>query len=250
MVGGAPWYGKTANPRTTPEADGVRAAARIDHRVAEHGSRRTRGGKDRAAVYAASRRVVEPDALSAPSAGARGAVGHVDEARVTHGARLRLLRRRVGARHHGSRGFAPSDRPVRSDSSTTRVGCSHAPAAGSTSTFGPLLAASSAWSRFAARLLPLAPADERERSGALLRPSHGCGSYVGAHERPRWPRMWLLVGNLSPLSPDRGVVMAVKRVGIVGSGIMGAGLAEVAARAGFEVVVRSRSATPPRRWSP
>ena len=31
-----------------------------------------------------------------------------------------------------------------------------------------------------------------------------------------------------------------KRVGIVGSGIMGAGLAEVAARAGFEVVVRSR----------
>jgi len=32
----------------------------------------------------------------------------------------------------------------------------------------------------------------------------------------------------------------IKRVGIVGSGIMGAGLAEVAARAGFEVVVRSR----------
>ena len=30
-------------------------------------------------------------------------------------------------------------------------------------------------------------------------------------------------------------------VGIVGSGIMGAGLAEVAARAGHEVVVRSRT---------
>ena len=34
----------------------------------------------------------------------------------------------------------------------------------------------------------------------------------------------------------------VTRVGIVGSGIMGAGLAEVAAKSGYEVVVRSRSA--------
>ena len=34
---------------------------------------------------------------------------------------------------------------------------------------------------------------------------------------------------------------AVQRVGILGSGIMGSGLAEVAARAGYEVVVRSRS---------
>ena len=33
----------------------------------------------------------------------------------------------------------------------------------------------------------------------------------------------------------------IKRVGILGSGIMGAGLAEVAARAGYDVVVRSRS---------
>jgi 3-hydroxybutyryl-CoA dehydrogenase len=33
----------------------------------------------------------------------------------------------------------------------------------------------------------------------------------------------------------------IAKVGILGSGIMGAGLAEVAARAGFEVVVRSRS---------
>ena len=35
--------------------------------------------------------------------------------------------------------------------------------------------------------------------------------------------------------------MAVKRVGIVGSGIMGSGIAEVAAKAGFEVVLRSRT---------
>jgi 3-hydroxybutyryl-CoA dehydrogenase len=33
----------------------------------------------------------------------------------------------------------------------------------------------------------------------------------------------------------------IKRVGILGSGIMGSGLAEVAARAGYDVVVRSRS---------
>ncbi len=35
--------------------------------------------------------------------------------------------------------------------------------------------------------------------------------------------------------------MTVKRVGIVGSGIMGSGIAEVAAKAGFEVVLRSRA---------
>jgi 3-hydroxybutyryl-CoA dehydrogenase len=35
--------------------------------------------------------------------------------------------------------------------------------------------------------------------------------------------------------------MAVKRVGVVGSGIMGSGVAEVAAKAGFEVVLRSRA---------
>jgi len=34
--------------------------------------------------------------------------------------------------------------------------------------------------------------------------------------------------------------MAVEKLGIVGSGIMGSGVAEVAARAGFEVVIRSR----------
>src|SRR5438132_6276193 len=35
--------------------------------------------------------------------------------------------------------------------------------------------------------------------------------------------------------------MTVKRLGIVGSGIMGAGIAEVAAKAGYEVVLRSRA---------
>jgi 3-hydroxybutyryl-CoA dehydrogenase len=36
--------------------------------------------------------------------------------------------------------------------------------------------------------------------------------------------------------------MAVKQVGIVGAGLMGSGVAEVAAKAGFEVVLRSRTA--------
>ncbi len=45
--------------------------------------------------------------------------------------------------------------------------------------------------------------------------------------------------------------MAVKRIGVVGSGIMGAGVAEVAAASGFEVVLRSRTqATAPTRCSP
>jgi len=35
--------------------------------------------------------------------------------------------------------------------------------------------------------------------------------------------------------------MTIKRVGIIGSGTMGSGVAEVAAKAGFEVVLRSRS---------
>ena len=38
-----------------------------------------------------------------------------------------------------------------------------------------------------------------------------------------------------------GTAMSIQRVGIVGSGIMGAGLAEVAARAGFTVIARSRT---------
>lgn len=34
--------------------------------------------------------------------------------------------------------------------------------------------------------------------------------------------------------------MTIKRVGILGSGIMGSGIAEVAAKTGHEVVLRSR----------
>ncbi len=50
-----------------------------------------------------------------------------------------------------------------------------------------------------------------------------------------------------PARPDfesahlRGRTMAISRIGIVGSGIMGSGIAEVAATTGHEVVLRSRS---------
>jgi len=43
------------------------------------------------------------------------------------------------------------------------------------------------------------------------------------------------------MSSYGGAVNEIKRVGVLGSGIMGSGLAEVAARAGYDVVVRSRS---------
>lgn len=46
---------------------------------------------------------------------------------------------------------------------------------------------------------------------------------------------WLLIGNYARR------MSSMTRVGVVGSGIMGSGLAEVAARAGFDVVVRSRT---------
>jgi 3-hydroxybutyryl-CoA dehydrogenase len=50
---------------------------------------------------------------------------------------------------------------------------------------------------------------------------------------------WRCVGTGSlPIGNVAG--MTIKRVGIVGSGIMGSGIAEVAAKAGFEVVLRSR----------
>ena len=41
-----------------------------------------------------------------------------------------------------------------------------------------------------ARFLPFAPAEQHQRSGALLRPCHGSGSYVGTGKKTvRWPRM-------------------------------------------------------------
>src|SRR5205807_9324084 len=39
----------------------------------------------------------------------------------------------------------------------------------------------------------------------------------------------------------REEIVTIKRVGVVGGGLMGPGIAEVAARAGFEAVLRSRT---------
>ena len=51
----------------------------------------------------------------------------------------------------------------------------------------------------------------------------------------------VLVSPKLPTSSYSRGMSDIKKVGILGSGIMGAGLAEVAARAGYDVVVRSRS---------
>lgn len=57
-----------------------------------------------------------------------------------------------------------------------------------------------------------------------------------------------LVVKIRHRSPDKaaisrteGLGMEIKRIGIVGSGIMGSGISEVAAKAGYEVVLRSRT---------
>jgi 3-hydroxybutyryl-CoA dehydrogenase len=67
----------------------------------------------------------------------------------------------------------------------------------------------------------------------------------GGHPRPRggWHRK-LPVGNMTDRqkvgTTSKGRDMGIERIGVVGSGIMGSGIAEVAATTGHEVVLRSR----------
>ena len=49
-----------------------------------------------------------------------------------------------------------------------------------------------------------------------------------------------IVQGVGLVEETEGLIMGISKVGIVGSGIMGSGLAEVVARAGIDVVVRSR----------
>ena len=66
-------------------------------------------------------------------------------------------------------------------------------------------------------------------SRPILSMGHSCTQRREARLRPRW----LPASSLCPMS--------IARVGIIGSGIMGSGIAEVAAAAGYDVVLRSRS---------
>src|SRR4029079_4424958 len=87
----------------------------------------------------------------------------------------------------------------------------------------------------ASGLRPLAAAEQRDRTGSLLHGSDPTGASPGTTPG----RIGIPAGNLAPFRG--GASMAIKRVGIVGSGIMGSGVAEVAAKAGIEVVLRSRA---------
>src|SRR5690606_4477117 len=73
----------------------------------------------------------------------------------------------------------------------------------------------------------------RERGGRAspARYRHRPAAPAGLPRPPSW-RPWLPVGSVR--------AMSIKRLGIVGSGIMGSGIAEVAAKAGVEVILRSR----------
>ncbi len=79
---------------------------------------------------------------------------------------------------------------------------------------------------------------ERAAAGEGDHTGHGGRLYAPACRRHRFPVCRLgcysRVTRLHPMGE-------INTVGIVGSGIMGAGLAEVAARSGFQVIVRSRT---------
>ena len=141
---------------------------------------------------------------------------------------------------------AEAREPRRSARSTARSGCSNAAAVGRISTSSDSARCSRWLSSAAARLGPLAAAEQRERTRRLLHRrlilrsvSHASAGLVGALARSGYPP----VTSRRSTRGARGVggAMTIKRIGIVGSGIMGSGIAEVAAKAGIEVVLRSRA---------
>ncbi len=85
---------------------------------------------------------------------------------------------------------------------------------------------------FAPPRTPFAATDEGKDPGGTAW-SHDRGAYCRLVSRPGDA-----VRSYQPVTSWR---MSIKRIGVVGSGIMGSGVAEVAAKSGFEVVLRSRS---------
>src|SRR5262249_18094493 len=131
---------------------------------------------------------------------------------------------------------APPSSPTQAVArSTTRSGCSNAAAVGSTSTSG--LPARSRISVSSARY------------GSVHSPPPSSASvpcvFTGDILSIPAAVARLATVSYSPVAfrplTEKGAGMTVKRVGIVGSGIMGAGIAEVAAKSGFDVVLRSRA---------
>ena len=105
-----PWYGNTARSFTTPRPDGVRAAPRIDHGIAQHRGARARSREHTAPVVRREDRVEQGGSLEHRPQVQRRAVGQVDELRRAHrGGDLRVLG--LGAVQHRQRSHAwPRDR--------------------------------------------------------------------------------------------------------------------------------------------
>ena len=81
MVGRGAVVREHGQARDDPQADGVGAAAGIDHRVAHHGRARARGGEHRALLVGAYERVVQGARLEDRSEVERRTVAASDSSR-------------------------------------------------------------------------------------------------------------------------------------------------------------------------
>ena len=222
----------------------------------EHASRpRPTPRSPRPVPYAYDQRVVQRAALQHRAQVQRRAVGDVDEARDAHARRRsRRLRRRGGSAPASPSTFAPSAveprrRPLDGPLGMLERGRGRA----ATTTSSAAGQVEQVAVERAARLGPLAAA-ERARAFPVDFVIGADPTVAGSLGDGYAPVAWL--GCYSPVTCSRFTdrrsgSMAVKRVGIVGSGIMGSGIAEVAAKAGH----RGRAAQPragdaPTRWSP
>ena len=174
-----PWYGNTARLLHDTEPDGVRAAARVDHRVAQQRRARARRRQHAAAVVRREQRLEQRRVLEHRAQVQRRAVGQVDELRRR--ARLSAIVGvlGLGAVQHRQRADLRARAPRSSAAarSPTRSGCSNAAAVGSTTTSSaPLRARSSASNSRHAGAATRPPPDQRERTGGDGRGPIGGGA--------------------------------------------------------------------------